>query len=24
MRPGTVVELARKNGLALPTSDPTQ
>jgi len=24
MRPGTVVELARKNGLALPTSDPTE
>src|SRR6266545_3780042 len=24
MRPATVVELARKNGIALPTSDPTE
>jgi adenine deaminase len=24
MRPGTVVELARKNGIALPTADPTE
>lgn len=24
MRPGTVVELARANGVPLPTSDPTE